>query len=189
MELRKIEKKGAMELSLSTIVIVVLSLTMLILGFVLIRSIMCSAIGLTEQVNEKIKAELDSFFSSTGEEYACIGQSGSPVTLVPGKNNLIHCGFKASEESRYRVDIKPNYDLSGISRDRLDNWFRSRDFDRRISPGDDSPKKVAELDIGEDAPEKAIILDVDIYRDDNLVGTSQLDFKISQQGAVRGFIC
>ena len=38
-----ISKKGAIELSMTTIIVVVLSLALLIMGFVLIRNIMCGS--------------------------------------------------------------------------------------------------------------------------------------------------
>ena len=55
-------KKGAMELSMSTIVILVLAMTMLILGLVLVRSIFKGATGSVNDINEKVKGEIASLF-------------------------------------------------------------------------------------------------------------------------------
>jgi hypothetical protein len=189
MKLRKIEKKGAMELSLSTIVIVVLSLTLLILGFVLVRSIMCSAIGLTGDVNDKVKAQLDSFFSSTGGEFACIGESGSSVTMIPGETNMIYCQIKAPEEARYKFEVDINYEASTISREMLREWFFNMAFDERVPPGDSSEKQIARMKIPRNAPEGDVVFRVQAYKDDTLIGGKTLNYKISQQGVVRGFIC
>lgn len=60
------EKKAALELSIGTIIIIVLALTMLILGIVLVRSIMCGAIGLTGELNSKVKKEIGKIFESSG---------------------------------------------------------------------------------------------------------------------------
>ena len=56
-------KKAAIELSMTTIVVVVLSLTLLIMGFILVRSIMCTAIGLTSDVGDKAKKQVNDFTS------------------------------------------------------------------------------------------------------------------------------
>jgi hypothetical protein len=73
------KKRGAMELSMSTVVIVVLALTMLIMGFILIRSIMCGAIGLTGDINNKVSDQINSLFGSQGGEIVCIGEGGGSV--------------------------------------------------------------------------------------------------------------
>jgi MFS family permease len=55
---KKVNKKGAMELSIGTVVVIVIAITMLILGIVLVRSIMCSAVGLTGDLDNRIKGEI-----------------------------------------------------------------------------------------------------------------------------------
>lgn len=62
MILRKIKKKGAMELSMSTIVILVLAMSMLILGLVLIRTIFTGAKYNVDQMNKKVEAEIGKLF-------------------------------------------------------------------------------------------------------------------------------
>src|SRR3989338_3676011 len=59
-------KSGAIELSMTTIIVVVLSLTLLILGFVFVRSIMCGAIGFTEEINSKVNREIQNLFETSG---------------------------------------------------------------------------------------------------------------------------
>lgn len=55
-------KKAAIELSMSTIVILVLAMSMLILGLVLIRTIFTGATGNVQTMNEKVKAEIARLF-------------------------------------------------------------------------------------------------------------------------------
>ena len=82
------KKRGALELSIGTIVIIVLAMTMLILGMVLVRSIMCGAVGLTGEINKNVKGEIDRLFQSTGGEVVCVGGGEEAVTLIPGKVNI-----------------------------------------------------------------------------------------------------
>ena len=50
-------KKAALELSISTIVIIVMAVTMLILGLVLIRTIMCGALVTSLDLTQKMKSK------------------------------------------------------------------------------------------------------------------------------------
>ncbi len=189
MRLRKIEKKGAIELSMTTIVVVVLSLTLLILGFVLVRSIMCGAINLTGDVNDKIRDQINSFFSSTADEFSCIGESGSSVSLIPGQTNMIYCGVRAPEEARYEIEVDINYGVSDISRKDLRDWFQSMNFNQDVAPGDQRPKQVARIQVPKNAPEGDVIFDVEVSRDGSLIGSTTLNYEVSRQGVINGFIC
>ena len=55
-------KRAAMELSMSTIVVLVLAMTMLILGLVLVRSIFTGATESVNDINDKVKGEISSLF-------------------------------------------------------------------------------------------------------------------------------
>ena len=65
MELSKIKignKRGALELSIGTIVILVLAMSMLILGLILIRTIFSGAKFNVETMNKKVEAEINKLF-------------------------------------------------------------------------------------------------------------------------------
>ncbi|MAH47539.1 hypothetical protein CMI37_17090 [Candidatus Pacearchaeota archaeon] len=55
-------KRGAIELSIGTIVIIVLAMSMLILGLVLIRSIFSGAKYNVDEMNDKVKDEISKLF-------------------------------------------------------------------------------------------------------------------------------
>jgi len=63
-------KRGAIELSVSTIVIVVLAMSMLILGLVLIKNIFSGAIYNVDTMNEQVKEELNKLFTDDGQKIA-----------------------------------------------------------------------------------------------------------------------
>jgi len=58
----KKQKKAAIELSIGTIVIIVLAMSMLILGLVLIKSIFTGAKYNVDQMNNKVKDEINKLF-------------------------------------------------------------------------------------------------------------------------------
>ena len=61
-------KKGAIELSMTTVVVIVLAMSMLILGLVLIRSIFTGATQNVVSINENVKAQIDKLFTSEDQE-------------------------------------------------------------------------------------------------------------------------
>jgi len=65
MELSKIKignKRGALELSIGTIVILVLAMSMLILGLILVRTIFSGATDNVSTMNEKVRQEINDLF-------------------------------------------------------------------------------------------------------------------------------
>jgi len=56
-------KKAAIQLSMSTIVVLVLAMSMLILGLILVRSIFRGATGSVDEINEKVKGEITGLFA------------------------------------------------------------------------------------------------------------------------------
>ena len=63
-------KKAAIELSIGTVVIIVLAMTMLIMGVVLVRNIFSGATSSVDTLNDKVKGEITSLFSEEGSKIA-----------------------------------------------------------------------------------------------------------------------
>jgi len=194
---RQIEKKenklkrgrrGALELSIGTIVIIVIAITMLILGIVFVRSIMCGAINLTGDLNDRVKGEINDLFGATGGEVQCIGASGEPIRMEPGKVNLVYCGIKAPQEAKYSVVIT-DYSAVYSTKSDLKSWMVDDSWEGTVAPNDEIPKKVARLDIPKEAPEDSITIQVTIKKEGTVISTQDLDFKISRSGFFRAAMC
>ena len=56
-------KRGALELSVSTIVIVILAVSMLVLGLYMPRSLMCGSINGIEEINENMRGTIRGLFN------------------------------------------------------------------------------------------------------------------------------
>ena len=189
------DKKAALELSIGTIVVIVLSVSMLILGIVLIRQIMCGALGLTSELNSKVKGEINQLFGSTGGEVQCIG-AGDAVKFIPGQTNNIFCSVKAPARDEYTFTvIEISSDNSRLDDATITKWLRDAGFTGSqtipISPGDDTAKKAIRMKIPEAAPEGTIFLTVETTKkDDTTFGVTQnLDLEVSRVGFVRNTIC
>lgn len=186
----KINKKGAMELSMSTIVIIVISVVLLILGFVLVRNIMCSAIDLTGIISGNIRDTVNKMFETNAGEVQCIGDSGSRfVKMVPGETNIIYCGFRALKEEKYKFEIKIDEDSSTVDYQEAKEWLQDANFNRKVSPGDNEPKPIAYLRIPKEASEGDLIFNVEVYKEDKLISTKTLNFMVSRQGVVTAIMC
>lgn len=180
-------KKAAIELSVGTIVIIVLAVTMLILGFVFVRSIMCGAIGLTGDLNDKVRTEIEELFGSSGGEVSCVGEGGEAAALIPGKTSNIWCGIKAPQEAEYTLEVKG---IRGqINPKTVESWIFDKSPTKRIAPGDTSPKKFIRLNVPKNAPEGSVIFAIEIKRDNSLINTKELDFSVKRLGVVKSAVC
>lgn len=188
MNRKKLNKKAALELSIGTIVIIVIAITMLILGIVFVRSVMCGALSLTGEINNRVKGEINRLFGATGAEVQCIGSSGEPVRMIPGKVNIIYCGIKAPQTAKYSVSLV-DYNAVYSTKSEIKSWIVDDTWTGEVAPGDEIPKKVARLNLPDNAPEDTLTLQVIVKKDGNLISTQDLDFEISRVGLFRAAMC
>jgi len=184
-----VNKKAAIELSIGTIVIIVLAMSMLILGMVLVRSIMCGAIGLTGDVNTKVRGEINKMFEASGAEVACIGAGEEAATLIPGETNNIYCSINADRTAEYQIKVKSirgdSYKESEIRK-----WMIGDDFYKKtIAPKDEEVKKFLRLNVPDNANEDTIIIGIEVYKDGTLISSPDLDFAIKDTGMIKAAIC
>lgn len=181
-------KKAALEMSIGTIVIIVIAVTMLIMGIVFVRSIMCGALGLTGDLNNRVKGEIENLFGATGAEVQCLGAGGEPVKMLPGKTNNIYCGIKATKTAKYSIELI-SYEGTISTKSEIKNWLITDSWQGDVSPGDEIPKKVVRVNIPDNAPEETLMLQIAIKKDGNLISTQDLDFEISRAGFFKATMC
>ncbi len=185
--MKKLKKRGAFELSMTTVVILVIAMVMLALGLVMVRRIMCGAIGLTSTINQKIHDKINQMFEAEGGEVQCIGAGTETVYLIPGKVNYIYCGINAPKDAEYIISIE------SITDDAKDWIYGSEGWKGTVSPGDTQPKKILRLKIPKDAPEIPVIIHIKVTKNEDgeskHVATLDLDFQVKRIGGLRGAIC
>ena len=86
-------KKGAIELSIGTIVIIVLAMSMLIMGLVLIRNIFQGATYNVDQLNKNVESEINKLFNERGEKIV-IYLPGSQAEVKQGQSFGVAFGIK-----------------------------------------------------------------------------------------------
>ena len=184
-----IGKKAAIELSMTTIIVIVLSIVLLILGFVFVRSIMCRAIGFTDAIGAKVDGEIQRLFESSQDDIICIG-SGERVAMTPGQENIIRCAFNVRSKGNYRVTLDDISSSDIDPRENIRSWVSQDSWNNEISPNDQSSQKVIRINIPEDAPEGSLNIKIKATKDSKTItGVKDLDFRITRQGVVRNVLC
>jgi len=181
-------KKAAMELSIGTIVVIVIAITMLILGIVFVRSVMCGALGLTGDLNSRVKGEINDLFGSTGGEVQCVGTGGEPIRIIPGEVNIVYCGIKAPQTAKYSITLT-DYNAVYSTQSEIRSWIVTDSWTGTVAPGDEDPKKAIRLNLPDNAPDDTLMLQVVIKKEGNIIATQDLDFEISRQGFFRAAMC
>jgi len=190
MELGKISsKKAAIELSIGTVVIVVLAMSMLILGLVLVKTIFQSATSSVEEIDQGVKNKINELFSENNEKRLVLfpdqgliklkqGSKGSGFALairnVDDANPHVYsytitedsvdraCGVSSMESY---IHISAGSSSSGISLDK--GHVMENPIHVRFSVSRSSPTCVVryKIEVEEDgAPYTSGFMDVEIVR-------------------------
>jgi K+-transporting ATPase A subunit len=120
-------KKAAIEMSIGTIVTIVLMVTMLILGIILIRNIFSSAKGVVDMTNEQLRGEVEKLFS---EENAIAIYPGTRyVEIKQASTDGVGFGIKnlqqgAAGETKFSYVVSAS-DVAncGVSEQVAESWI------------------------------------------------------------------
>ncbi|RMD67626.1 hypothetical protein D6817_01060 [Candidatus Pacearchaeota archaeon] len=109
---KRVKKKGALELSIGTIVIVVLAMSMLILGLVLVRKIFSTSTGWVTDINGKVKGELAKLFNQRQAKVAIVGVSGPDNTVEIEAGGEAGIAIGARTENGEQIDKRDSMKLT-----------------------------------------------------------------------------
>ena len=109
MKLSKISsKKAAIELSIGTVVIIVLAMTMLILGILLIRTIFVTTTDSVKQVDQGVKNEISKLFSENQDKKLILYPDSKLIKLEQGSQDS---GFVISIRNLEQTDKQYTYQV------------------------------------------------------------------------------
>ncbi len=131
-----VSKKAALEMSIGTIVIIVLAMTLLILGMVLIRKVMCSGIVITDQIERGLENEIKGLFSVDDYGIKCLGEEGEEAKLGDGGRRQVFCVIKTDESKEYSLRVESVESLGGVSTGNVKNWIKDEDWNGKVSSGE-----------------------------------------------------
>jgi hypothetical protein len=147
----KSNRSGAVELSFTTIVILVLAMTMLILGLVLVKNIFSGATDIASMTTDQLKSQVSKLF---GEDNKVVIYPDSRIinVKVGGKPSGFGIGIKNLLESASNVKFSYEVVVSdsnleskcGVRNDVAQSWLTTgaKETDIPISPGELMATKV-----------------------------------------------
>jgi len=183
-----VNKSGAIEMSISTIVVIVIAVTMLVFGIVFVKGIMCSSIALTSSVSDNAQKEINKLFGASGGEIQCVG-SGEPVNMIPGRYNVVYCLANAPEVKEYTFDIV-SIKSDKLDESQIESWVvGDKGGSYTISPNDQAINKILTLNIPVDADKQIITIKVNVEKGGKVFKTQNLDFVTNSLGVIKSAMC
>ncbi len=165
------KKKGAMEMSVGTIVTIVLLMAVLVMGIFLVQRIFKSATGAVDAVDSEVQSEIRKLFADEGATLA-IYPTSRQITLKKGDDPK---GFAFSVKNvniesidfTYTIEADPAFDFtkcgSTFTASRANSWLIVDAGSFSLGPGNDLelPELVL-FNIPESAPPCTLPYKIDI---------------------------
>jgi hypothetical protein len=187
-------KKAAFEMSITTIVILVIAMTMLILGMILVRKMMCAGMGIMDDVTSGTRTQINQLFNSNqGKEVICLGEGGKIQDIFPtGNIQNAYCGFKTDGPGTtfsFTVD-KANPTVIGLPKEDVIKWITVvTPSTVSVSTGEEVISPLFYLSIPKDAPEGFFSVTVTTTKQGGSAQTHRLQFNIKRAGWFKETIC
>ncbi len=170
-------KKAAMELSIGTIVIIVLAMSMLIFGLILIRNIFAGGTSAIDSINDQVTNEINKMFGE--DKKVVIYPSVNPIVVKQDKQSGFALGIKnkltgiSSQNAEFSYTIVPISDVEqdcGVTKEDLMDLFvagSSEDTNIPIPTGS-APQSIPILfNTGEGDPLCTVRFRIDVKANNN----------------------
>jgi len=180
-----IGKRGAMEMSIGTIVVIVLAMSMLILGMVLIKNIFSGSSENILQMNDKVKDQINKLFVEDQRTVVYL-----PNQIAKIKQNeewgiafaIKNLEKGTAEAGRFSYDITvsdPNArQKCGIDEKSIESWIQTgKSDDLTITPGQ-SYFGIVRFLVPETAPLCMVRFHIDVTMDNAPYATDFFDVEI-----------
>ncbi len=183
-------KKAAFEMSMTTIIVIVMAVVMLILGLVFIRTIMCGAMNIATTTLEGAQSEINKLFGEErGEEVTCIGVR-TPIDIIPENYNIIGCGFQPKVQTTYTYSftITSAKDISGQNIDTTGWITESLTGTKSVGPGTTEYATFA-IRPPDNAPEGMIVIEVEVKKGGQTIASPTMRLNIKRAGWLQQSVC
>jgi len=179
------KKKGAIELSVGTIVIIVLSMSMLILGLVLVKNIFSGSTQNVLQINDKVKDNINKLFVEDKRTVVYLpnqiaeikqnedwGVAFAIKNLKRGTPDAGHFGYEVGASD---PDIVKK---CGISESDVNSWIKTGRADSMVVAPGETYYGIARFFIPENAPLCTVRFHIDVKLDDKAYATDFFDVEV-----------
>ena len=132
----KTNKKAVLEMSISTIVVIVIAMTMLILGIVFVRNVVCSGIILTDKISASVYDEITDLFGSREMGVKCMGEAGQEIRIGDGGKRQIFCLINTDEKGEYKLIMKSIESIGkSVPTREVEKWVIDENWKGEVKPG------------------------------------------------------
>lgn len=186
----KPNKRAAMEMSVGTIVTIVLLLSVLILGLYFTRNVMCSGIIMTDQINQKVQNEVLNLFAEDDYGVKCLGEGSEEAVLGDGGRRHVFCVIKTKENAEYELKIVDIEVLKGMPEKKVKEWVLSEGWKGNVLPGKDNPQTVLLLDVPDSVTDTSLKIKIESTNKDT--GTPETHYSyvdITHVGGISSAVC
>lgn len=179
-----INKKGAMEMSVGTIVTIVLLMSVLVLGIFLIQNIFDTGTSAVEDVNQEVESQINTLFSEEGKKLALYPPSAE-ISIKGGDNPsgfafAVHNQDSSSHTYTYETKVEDVNQCEGnLEKSEVESWMMSGENMETGIPLNGGKKMdpnegLVRFNVPEDAPPCPIGLRLIVYEDSEPFKTAPL---------------
>ncbi|MCA9485836.1 MAG: hypothetical protein KC506_03255 [Nanoarchaeota archaeon] len=190
------QKKAAIELSIGTIVIIVIAMSMLILGIVLVRQVMCAGIVLTSTITDETESQITDLFGSDERGIKCSGEDGGEITFGSGDSRELGCisNLQARSENH-----EMRLESAILQRGRIGSWsegdelkgtrFFIKEGWKGVRPAGRDSFAIANLDLNYDVDVSVVTLEYTELQNGQAVDTHDITIDIEPVSGFKAAIC
>lgn len=179
-------KKAAIELSIGTIVIIVLAMSMLVLGLVLIKSIFTGSKYNVDQMNKKVQDEINKLFVEDKRTVVYLPNQLAQITqneqwgIAFGIKNLAKGTAEAGKFSYQVVVSDSNVRKNcGLSEREVESWIKNGQADSfTLAPGQTYDNGIVRFYIPEGAPLCTVRFHLEVKKDNQPYATDSFDVEV-----------
>lgn len=184
----KMNKKAGFEMSITTIVVLVIAVIMLILGLFFVRTIMCKGISMATTTLEGAEKQIKELFSLQGE-ISCLGLEGDPITIIPGRYNVVGCGFTPDTSRSYTYSYTLTTVIGNIDKSTVEGWITEKSGTVSTTAGETAMAPLA-LNLPADASHATLVFKASIKKDASSAPIDKtIRYEIKPVGWFRSAVC
>lgn len=183
-------RKAAFEMSITTIVILVIAVIMLILGLVFVRTIMCRGMNMASTTLEGAEREINKLFGEGQGEVSCVGVE-QPLNIAPGVYNIVGCGFRYGGSSRtytYTYRITSAKEINTNNNINTNGWITESLSGSKTTGGGRTAYATFAIRPPEDAPEGMIVIDLSVSSPTG-IPSQTIRLNIKRAGFIQKAVC
>lgn len=178
------KKKGAMELSIGTIVVIVLAMSMLILGLILVKNIFSGSSKVVDMTNEQLLGQIRDLFGNDRE--LTLYPASKRVTITQGEVDGFGIGIKnrgTAGTFSYNVIVSdPDFSNkcgASYGSDAVNSWIVTGRAENgiQLAPGQDTAMPVL-IEIPEGTILCTFRLRVNLFKDGQQYASEPMDVTV-----------